>query len=78
MLICTKCGSLWCLKVVWEARFVSAKGQKLTCLPRGAAEWLDWKTDLTVSRNQASRWLCRGNLPVAVHIVDSGESLSRK
>lgn len=47
-------------------------------LTLGAAEWLDWKTNLTVSRNQASRWLCRGNLPVAVHIVDSGESLSRK
>ena len=35
MLICTKCGSLWCLKVAQEARFVSTKGQKLTCLPRG-------------------------------------------
>lgn len=73
MVICPACGSQWNVKAVQEARVGILKGQKLTCSPRMAAEWLEWKTGTHVSRNRVSMWLKRDKLPSAVHIADSGE-----
>ncbi|RBQ00053.1 hypothetical protein CRD59_00905 [Bifidobacterium xylocopae] len=62
---CPECGSTWTVKALTEARVDTLRGQTITCTPKAAGQWLEWKTGKRVTRNRVDMWLRRGRLPSA-------------
>ena len=73
MAACPACGSVWSVEAIRQARVEELKGRTITCTPRDAADWTQWRTGRKVSRNRVDMWLKRGKLPSAVRAGEAGK-----
>lgn len=59
-------------KAVRKACVEALRGETITCTPKAAGEWLEWKTGRKVSRKAVTNWLQCGKLPSAQPKVMAG------
>lgn len=73
MVTCSQCESTWSVAAVQDARVEGLKGQMITCTPKAAGEWLEWKTGQKVTRKRVGMWIQRGKLPSVKAARQKGE-----